>query len=51
VGGLAAPLRPFLAEAARALLSPPLRDALDGALLRAGAPLLPQHSEQPASPD
>lgn len=36
VGGLAAPLQPFLADATRARLEPPLGDALDGALVLAG---------------
>lgn len=39
VGGLAQPLRPYLGEPALALLAPSIRDAVDGALLLAGAPL------------
>jgi glucosamine kinase len=39
VGGLAAPLSHWLPDAAASRLAPPLRDALDGALLLAGAPL------------
>lgn len=36
VGGLAAPLQPFLSQTTRARLQPPLGDALDGALVLAG---------------
>jgi glucosamine kinase len=39
-GGLAAPLAPWLSDRTRSRLSPPLSDALDGALLLAGAPAL-----------
>lgn len=39
VGGLAVPLGPWLSSSTVAWLAPPLRDALDGALLLAGAPL------------
>lgn len=39
VGGLAAPLRPYLPQPFAAILSEPIHDALDGALLMAGCPL------------
>lgn len=39
VGGLADPLRPYLPQPFAAILSEPIHDALDGALLLAGCPL------------
>ncbi len=44
VGGLAAPVRPYLPDDIRALLREPIRDALDGALILAGCPFGPDRT-------